>query len=211
MNRLISFTGNWFGYTRRERRSSFILLALILITTGIRLIVPERKLPLVEIPVEYSGPVLDTNEIPGPGYITKVYNSEQKSGSPVDINSCDSAALESLHGIGPVLSSRIIKFRKLIGGFISVDQLREVYGLPEETLKLNSANLYADTSKIRKIRINSAGYKELIRHPYFKKEEVSDIIKYRKLKGEIKNVNELIINNIISAETGKRIRPYLAY
>lgn len=184
---------------------------LILLTSGIRLFVPGKKLQLAEIPIEYSGPVSDTTGIRGPVYITKVNKSRQKRGLPIDINSCDSAALESLPGIGPVLSSRIIKFRNLIGGYISVDQLSEVYGMPEETLKLNSANLYADTSKIRKIRINSAGFRELIRHPYFKKEEVPDIIKYRKLKGEIKGIDELVENKIISAETRAKIKFYIEF
>ncbi len=65
---------------------------------------------------------------------------QQVSKNPVrkrpilNLNICDSASLEALPGIGPVLSSRIIKYRNLIGGYVSVDQLKEVYGLPKKHL-----------------------------------------------------------------------------
>jgi DNA uptake protein ComE-like DNA-binding protein len=110
-----------------------------------------------------------------------------------------------------VLSSRIIKYRNLIGGYISVSQLKEVYGLPEETYSKISSMLFADTMIIRKIRINEADYKEIIRHPYFKREEVSGIVKYRDLKGNINSLGEMIENRLISPETGKRIRSYLDF
>ena len=77
------------------------------------------------------------------------------------INSCDSASLEALPGLGPVLSARIIRYRNLLGGFASVNQLREVYGLSEETYELISGMLTADSADISKININNADYRGL--------------------------------------------------
>ncbi|MBO4529566.1 MAG: helix-hairpin-helix domain-containing protein [Paludibacteraceae bacterium] len=51
----------------------------------------------------------------------------------VEINSADTTELKRLRGIGSVLSARIVKYRKKIGGFTSVDQLRNIYGLSQET------------------------------------------------------------------------------
>jgi DNA uptake protein ComE-like DNA-binding protein len=116
-----------------------------------------------------------------------------------------------LPGLGPVLSARIIKYRKLIGGFVTVDQLREVYGLPEETFNLVSSRLTVDTLAIRKIRINKAEFNELIRHPYFQRNEVNAILKFRELQGRIKGVNEMVENNLISLETARKIRGYLEF
>ena len=45
--------------------------------------------------------------------------------------------------------------------------------------------LFADSSAIRKININSAGYRELIRLPYIEKYDVSAILKCRELEGRI--------------------------
>jgi DNA uptake protein ComE-like DNA-binding protein len=99
--------------------------------------------------------------------------------APIDINGCDSAALVALPGIGPVLSARIIKYRNLLGGFAGTEQLREVYGLPEETFELIEGRLYADSSGLRRIKVNSAGYRELSQIHYLEKYDISAILKYR--------------------------------
>ena len=69
----------------------------------------------------------------------------------------------------------------------------------------------ADSLSIRKIRINTAEYKDLIRHPYFQRNEVAAILKYRELKGEIKDLKVMTENNLISEETAGRIRKYLDF
>jgi len=129
----------------------------------------------------------------------------------LDINKCDSASLEALPGIGPVLSARIIRFRNLLGGFASVEQLKEVYGLTEETFNLVSGRLIADSSDVQKINVNSADYKQLIRFPYFDRYEVTAILKYRELLGKIEDFSELIDNKIIAPGKAGKIRPYLEY
>ncbi|MEM9858315.1 MAG: helix-hairpin-helix domain-containing protein, partial [Bacteroidota bacterium] len=45
-----------------------------------------------------------------------------------DINEADTTQLKQLKGIGSVFSRRILKYRKLLGGFVTSDQLSEVYG-----------------------------------------------------------------------------------
>jgi hypothetical protein len=148
---------------------------------------------------------------------TPVLTRQQVSKNPVrkrpmlNLNICDSASLEALPGIGPVLSSRIIKYRNLIGGYVSVDQLKEVYGLPEETFDMISARVVADSLTIRKIMINEWDFRQLIRHPYFLRSEVSAILKYRELNGRISGIGEMIDNNLISAETARKIRPYMDF
>lgn len=61
------------------------------------------------------------------------------AGSPgglVNINSADTAALETLNGVGPVLAQAIIQYRTENGPFASVDQLDEVSGIGTATLEL---------------------------------------------------------------------------
>jgi competence protein ComEA len=48
---------------------------------------------------------------------------------PVDINSADENALQTLPGIGPALAARIIAFREMNGPFDSVDDLADVSGV----------------------------------------------------------------------------------
>ena len=214
MDPLKNFFRDWFGYSRRERRSTFILLIIIVTITGIRYIIPSRSITIVDVPLVLTDTVTDsTTQLSGIRASGKKKEEAHFSRKPqlMDLNTCDSAALEALPGIGPVLSVRIIRYRNLIGGFVSVGQLREVYGLPEETYNLISDRLSADSLLVRKIRINSAGYTELIRHPYFKRDDVTAILKYRELKGEIADIETMLDNNLISPETAQKIRGYLDF
>lgn len=214
MSALKKIAGNWLGFTRRERRSTFMLLVIIVFVLSIRYIVPSRKIKIEEIPVDvsYASFFQDTvsrsvrsRVMPGTG------SRQAARRQPVDLNLSDSAALVALPGIGPVLSVRIIKYRNLLGGFVSVEQLKEVYGLPVETYDLISKRVFADSLSVRKIKVNDAEYKDLIRHPYFKKNEVEAILKYRHLSGRINGLEDMMKNNLISEETCRKIKAYLEF
>jgi len=214
MSVLKKIAGNWFGYTRRERRSTFILLVIIVLVSGLRYLVPSRRIEIEEIPVDisYASFIQDTASVAVRGR-TATGTVRRPSGrkTMADLNRSDSAALVALPGIGPVLSARIIKYRNLLGGFVSVKQLKEVYGLPEETYNLICTRVVADSLSVRKIKVNEAEYKDLIRHPYFKKGEVEAIMKYRRLSGRINSVEDMMKNKLISDETCRRIKAYLEF
>ena len=53
----------------------------------------------------------------------------------VDINTADSAALQSVPGIGKSLSQRIVAFREKNGPFQSVDDLLKVQGVGEKSIQ----------------------------------------------------------------------------
>ncbi len=205
---------NWFGYNRRERRSTFILLIMIVAIVGLRFVLPGREVKIEKIPYLPWKSLSDTlpakkasvfKTKPGGGKVTP----ERKR--LLDINTCDSISLEKLPGIGPVLSVRIVKYRHLLGGYASIDQLNEVYGLTEETFKLISGRIFADSGAVKKIQINIADFRQLIRLPYFERYEVVGILKYRELEGRIKNIDDLIDNKIITIEKAVKVRPYLEF
>jgi len=132
-------------------------------------------------------------------------------GDLIDLNTADSAALEALPGIGPVLSVRIIKYRYLLGNFHNIDQLNDVYGLDKEVIELNRHRLRCDTSLLRKVYINTSSFSQLVRHPYLDKAQAKAILTYRSLCGRIKNNNELILNRILTATDTARLGPYLVF
>ncbi len=205
---------NWFGYTRRERRSSFILLMLIVAVAGIRFIIPERNMSVELIPLDSIAILAPSLQDQKPGaevQESRQVKISQRQKTIVEINTCDSASLEALPGIGPVLSVRIIKYRNLLGGYSSADQLKEVYGLSEETYDLIKDRVAVDTTYIKKIIINSADYKQLIRLPYFERYEVSAILKYRELKGRLGSMDDLVENKLITADKVAKVRPYLEF
>ncbi|WP_460720712.1 ComEA family DNA-binding protein [Microbacterium aureliae] len=57
------------------------------------------------------------------------------AGGPVDLNTADAGALETLPRIGPALAERIIDWRTRNGGFRSVDDLLAVPGIGETILE----------------------------------------------------------------------------
>jgi DNA uptake protein ComE-like DNA-binding protein len=127
----------------------------------------------------------------------------------IELNSADSSDLTMLYGIGPVYASRIIKYRNLLGGFYSTTQLREVYGLKEETLKLIHDFVTVDTSYIRSLRVNFDDYKELIRHPYLEKQHVEAILNYRSQNGPFTSISQILQFGLLDSSAYTGIKPYL--
>jgi competence protein ComEA len=50
---------------------------------------------------------------------------------PVDLNTATVGQLDTLPGVGPVTAQRILEWRTRNGGFVRVEQLREVEGIGE--------------------------------------------------------------------------------
>lgn len=69
-------------------------------------------------------------------------------GTVVELNSADTTALKMVPGIGSVFAKRIIKYRDLLGGFYSVEQLGEVYGIDEERYEAMKSWFSVDPSVI---------------------------------------------------------------
>ena len=144
----------------------------------------------------------------GSRYATKSRYTTKKEIQLLEINAADSAQLEALPGIGPVLASRIIKYRKLLGGFYEVAQLKEIYGMKEELWARSSPWLYADSSGVKKLDINFLTVAELGRHPYIGFRQAKKIAKRRDLIGKFKQKEEL--NAFFSADSLQRLSPYLS-
>lgn len=86
--------------------------------------------------------------------------------APLELNSSDSTQLETVDGIGPVFARRIVKYRDMLGGFVSVDQLKEVYGIKEEAYRFIRSGVTADPSLAKKLNLNTDDFKTINRHPY---------------------------------------------
>lgn len=68
----------------------------------------------------------------------------------VELNSADTTELKQLRGIGSKLSQRIVKYRKKIGGFTRKEQLKDIYGLSEETYQLILPHVWVDTAAAKR-------------------------------------------------------------
>ena len=101
--------------------------------------------------------------------------------------------LQSVNGIGEVLSQRIIKFRnKFKGGFIADVQLQDVYGLTPEVIEKITNQFTVKTPRlIQKLKLNTATVDELVTVQYIDYDIAHYIIEYRQLREGYKSLDEL--------------------
>ena len=129
----------------------------------------------------------------------------------IDINKADAEKWQQLYGIGPSYSKRIINFREKLGGFVSINQVAETYGLPDSTFQ--HIRPYLDESPIfRALAVNTASLDELKSHPYIKWKQAERLFKYREQHGHFTSIQDLrkVLGAFDEGEL-ERIAPYLMF
>ncbi len=127
----------------------------------------------------------------------------------IGLNSADSVLLMKIPGIGPSYSSRIIKYREMLGGYHDARQLWEVYGMDSVRFKALEQYCVLDTQNIKRIELNNASFRDLISHPYISRSETYAILQYLDFADSIASIEELLRNQIIEEERLTRVAPYL--
>jgi DNA uptake protein ComE-like DNA-binding protein len=155
-----------------------------------------------------KNPVLiakETESVPSP-------RKTERSIASFDLNKADTSQLSQIKGIGPGLSRRIIKYRDLLGGFISENQIREVYGLDstvvEELLKYGYIH---SNAPLIKISVNTATLQDLTAHPYISPKVASIIVDYRKQHGSYSSLESLYNIRALNKATLDKLAPYLSF
>ena len=127
----------------------------------------------------------------------------------IDINLGDTAAFISLPGIGSRLANRIVNFRDKLGGFYSVQQVGETFGLPDSTFQLIKPRLQYTPVAVKKININTADAGTLKQHPYIRWNIANAIVQYRQQHGAFHSPEELQQIVLISPELYQKIAAYI--
>jgi competence ComEA-like helix-hairpin-helix protein len=128
----------------------------------------------------------------------------------LDINSANEEQFKALPGIGEKLSKRIIAFRTKLGGFYSIEQIKDVYGITPETYELIENKLYVSKDYVpKKININNASETELDVHPYISAKLASQIAKYRDKAGNYTDVSQLKKMYAMNDTLFQKLSPYL--
>ncbi|MFA8436948.1 MAG: helix-hairpin-helix domain-containing protein [Marinifilaceae bacterium] len=126
------------------------------------------------------------------------------------LNGADSLDLIRLKGIGPVLSGRILKYRRMLGGFNCREQLSEVYGVKDSLLQSLLPHLYIDSLPLTRININTASIRQLKHHPYISGRTARDLIRYRERVGGFDSLEVLVKTKLVSDSVFNKVRPYLS-
>ena len=115
----------------------------------------------------------------------------KKSIPIVDLNTVDSITLVRLPHIGGYMALRILEFRDKLGGFVDLEQLRDVKGMDEARFATIQPYIKIGESETHKIDVNRADFKTLVHHPYLSYEQVKRIFNQREKRGMIKNWEQL--------------------
>lgn len=127
----------------------------------------------------------------------------------IDINQADTTAFIALPGIGSRLASRIVNFRTKLGGFVSVQQVGETFGLPDSTFQLIKPRLQCAPVALQKININTADANTLKQHPYIRWNIANAIVQYRQQHGVFRSGEELQQIVLITPELYQKIAAYI--
>ncbi|MDD4848960.1 MAG: helix-hairpin-helix domain-containing protein [Bacteroidales bacterium] len=127
----------------------------------------------------------------------------------LEINSCDTAQLKKLKGIGNVLSQKIVDYRQKLGGFYSVEQLKDIIGITPELFTEISPHLTVDATTIKKIDLNNSTFKQLLQHPYFEYHIVKNIFTYKDKNGTFQTIEQLKEMPLMYEDLYNKLVPYL--
>ncbi len=145
------------------------------------------------------------------GYSKLAFSKKEKI-SVIDINQATQEDLIKIYGVGEAISARILKFKESLGGFVSMEQMKDVWGLsPEVLANLDSHFRVFKNPSIKKIDINNASIKELAQFPYFNYQMAKQIVTYRSMNGDFSNVDDLTKIKGLSIDKANIIALYLVF
>ena len=135
------------------------------------------------------------------------YPEKMKPGETVPLNLSDTTMLKGIPGVGSYYALKIRQYGERLGGYVSVSQLKEIEGLPENVQKW----FKMDKVKVNQMKINKLDFKSLIRHPYLNYEQVKCIFNHRNKYGKLTSLMQLSTEPAFTADDLKRLEPYISF
>ena len=177
-----------------------------------RIVVLENQMKVLQ----YNKPTDPAFKADTASTIKKSRKEQQKFKQPIrmELNTVDSATLTKVPGIGEKSAGMIVRYREQLGGFYSVRQL-------EEKLTWDSAKdrmeewcsrwFSADSSLIRPINVNTADFRQILRHPYISYEQTKALVNYRDKHKRIEGWDSIYMMEQFGDDDIQRLRFYLTF
>ncbi len=135
--------------------------------------------------------------------------------APVELNTASVDELTRLTDVGQRRARAIVEYRERLGGFVSIEQLREISSIPtslaQELIGELGNKILLKTMEIRKISINFATQNALEAHPYISANMAHRIAQGIKMKGVIVNYQQLTKRDILTPQEARQLAPYIEY
>ena len=128
-----------------------------------------------------------------------------------DLNRALATDLKKIHGVGPVLSERIIKYGHSLNGYSNVNQLYRVYGLDSIVVDRIKKAFEIKPDTIIPMNIRFASREELVTLPYLSPSEIEWLISLRN-RPEGLGSKEFVTNLLLKTlNKNKKLLVYLTY
>ena len=136
------------------------------------------------------------------------YPVKLETGQLVALNEADTSALKKVPGIGSYYARQIVRYREALGGYVSLEQLQEIEGMPEGVEQW----LTLETStQPRRIDVNHATKNQLLRHPYVRVYRARAIWDHVHNSGPLRSIDDLRQLPDFTEADIRRLTPYLEF
>lgn len=157
-----------------------------------------------------NSPSFEKSRLPVPPEFNQRRNSTISTPKVISLNEADSSTWERLPDIGPVLASRIIKYRNKLGGFVRREQLLEVFGLDTSAYMLIAPRIEVSSSPNQFLDWTTADAEVLAKHPYVGKYLAAKIVRYREQNRHIPERMSINSWRFIDSVKLEKLKPYLS-
>ncbi len=141
-------------------------------------------------------------------FVKKDY--KEKRDTILELNSADTASLQLIRGIGKYTAIQIVRYRTQLGGYASVEQLREIDNLPTVVDSIMPYFTVCPDS-IQPIRVNRASVEYLNRHPYLSFTQAKAIYELRRNEIRLTTIDQIKETGLFTEEDLSRLVPYLSF
>lgn len=128
-------------------------------------------------------------------------------GEHIALNTADTTTLKRVPGIGSGYARAIVNYRNRLGGYVDVNQLLDIKGIPPEALQY----IVLGNSDVKKLDVNHLSLNQLKQHPYLNFYQARALVESRRLHGPLRSAADLqLISDFTEADI-KRLIPYLQF
>lgn len=128
----------------------------------------------------------------------------------VNINNADSIMLDGIKGIGMGTAKRVIAYRDKLGGYVNIEQLKEVWGIDSALFTTLKKSVYIETNSHQKININTVDFERLSKHPYIGYKLAKIILNYRMQHGNFTSTKDLLNIHVMNENIFSKIEMYIS-
>jgi competence ComEA-like helix-hairpin-helix protein len=166
-------------------------------------VIPEVLFELIRDSVVYPERIQNTPN-------QESFKKQAKQINLINLNTADTTEFMKIYGIGVFYAKQIIRYREKLGGYLTKEQLFEVWKMTPEAYEKIKDHVFISEKDVKRININSVTIEELKVHPYLKWNQANSIVKMRIQRNGFKNIEEIKESVLIDSETYEKLFPYLS-